>query len=107
MACGRIWVERETNHTYTFHRRVFMKRLVYALGILSLLTVLLGNWSVAAAASPGSGPTPLAKVDRACADAPAGFAHCHALVRTDVVSSPMAPSGYGPSDLRSAYSLTS
>src|SRR3954465_3141361 len=38
-----------------------------------------------------------------------GFAACFALRRTDVTASPNTPalpSGYGPSDLRSAYNLT-
>jgi subtilase family serine protease len=43
-----------------------------------------------------------------CAQAPAGYAACDALLRTDIMgkAGPAAtPSGYGPSDLRSAYNL--
>ncbi|HVD00823.1 MAG TPA: S53 family peptidase [Candidatus Dormibacteraeota bacterium] len=43
---------------------------------------------------------------RSCADAPAGFAACHAiLARPDAVRK--SPSGYNPVDLRSAYALPS
>jgi subtilase family serine protease len=41
-----------------------------------------------------------------CADAAAGFAHCHARVVTDAKGNPAvtpAPNGYGPADLKSAY----
>src|SRR5262249_58412140 len=48
---------------------------------------------------------------RSCAAAAAGEASCHALVRTDLApltkAGPNAtPSGFGPSQLRSAYNLT-
>lgn len=47
---------------------------------------------------------------RACAQAPVGYAACLAWLRTDLAAQPAArpnatPSGYGPSDLRSAYNL--
>ena len=44
-----------------------------------------------------------------CGAAPAGSARCLALVRTDIngVLRPATPAGYGPSDLQTAYNLTS
>src|SRR5690349_17121855 len=76
-------------------------RLFSVLGLLALLFIAL----------PSALAAPPAGVSRACGDAPRGFARCFALVRTDTASggvSPAAlPSGYGPSDLRSAYNLTS
>jgi subtilase family serine protease len=44
-----------------------------------------------------------------CGLVAAGFARCHAWVRTDITGKPSpnaAPSGYGPSDLQTAYALT-
>lgn len=48
------------------------------------------------------------RAERACADAPSGYAQCLALVRTDIhgLISPDTPAGYSPADLQSAYSLT-
>src|SRR4051812_7519630 len=45
---------------------------------------------------------------RVCPSAAPGFARCHSLVRVDDAAQPLAtsgPSGWGPADLRSAYSL--
>src|SRR5213592_4751084 len=47
---------------------------------------------------------------KVCGDTAAGFAHCHARVVTDAKGNPAvtpAPNGYGPADLRAAYSLPS
>src|SRR4051812_47806648 len=85
-----------------------MKRLVHLLGALGLLALLVGGVPPASAASDKPGPVPGTNAMRVCADAPPGFAHCDALVRTDTTTNaPTAPSGYGPADLRSAYKLTS
>jgi subtilase family serine protease len=48
------------------------------------------------------------QAERACADAPDGYAHCLALVRTDIhgLISPDTPAGYSPADLQTAYNLT-
>ena len=56
----------------------------------------LGRW-------PRPGPA-----KRVCGPAPAGFERCYAWVRTDIrgVGKDFTPSGYGPSDLQTAYSLT-
>jgi subtilase family serine protease len=47
---------------------------------------------------------------RSCADTGPGYVHCDALLRTDIVSTmdehPDTVSGYGPSDLQTAYALT-
>jgi subtilase family serine protease len=47
--------------------------------------------------------------ERVCADAPSGYAHCLALVRTDIhgLVRTNTPSGYSPADLETAYDLTS
>jgi len=45
-----------------------------------------------------------------CEGAEPGFARCHALVRTDAQGNAVSmatPSGFGPSDLRSAYNMPS
>lgn len=57
----------------------------------------LGLW-------PRPGPS-----KRACGDVPAGRMRCFALIRTDIagMKHEATPSGYGPSDLQTAYSLTS
>src|SRR5436190_15869522 len=47
---------------------------------------------------------------KVCGGTAAGFAHCHARVVTDAKGNPAvtpAPNGYGPADLRAAYSLPS
>jgi len=57
----------------------------------------LGLW-------PRSGPA-----RRVCADVPSGYARCQAWIRTDVrgLLRKSTPSGYSPSDLQTAYALTS
>jgi subtilase family serine protease len=49
------------------------------------------------------------QAERVCADAPRGYAHCLALVRTDIAGLVRrnTPSGYSPDDLQTAYALTS
>jgi hypothetical protein len=45
-----------------------------------------------------------------CGTAPLDFARCHADVVTDAAGAPLTtsvPAGYGPSDLRAAYGLSS
>lgn len=49
---------------------------------------------------PRSGPS-----QRVCPEAPIGFATCRSWIRTDIQSN-ATPSGYGPSDLQTAYNLT-
>lgn len=63
-----------------------------------------------AAASLMLAPTALARPSKAvCGPSGSGDARCHARVVTDSKGAPLVtstPSGYGPSDLRSAYGLT-
>ncbi|MBV9720019.1 MAG: S53 family peptidase [Candidatus Eremiobacteraeota bacterium] len=46
---------------------------------------------------------------RVCGAVPQGYARCQAWIRTDIrgLARPNTPSGYGPSDLQTAYGLTS
>ena len=90
-----------------------MQRVVRLFSVLVLFALLLSGVPAATAApAPAGGPKPLpaAAVEHSCASAPLGYAHCHALVRTDSPQSSATastPSGYGPSDLQSAYKLSS
>jgi subtilase family serine protease len=77
-----------------------MRRVVYLLSTLALLSFSFAGLSTVQAAPP-----PWAAV-HACAPAAARFARCHALVRTDVTAQ-ATPAGYGPADLQSAYRLPS
>ena len=66
--------------------------------------------SAASASPPGPAPAPARP---ACATSRPGYYACYALIRTDVTArrglfaAGTAPGGYGPADLRSAYSLPS
>jgi subtilase family serine protease len=66
-------------------------------------------WPAAAAPAPSGSVGVQAGVAAACASAPAGYARCLALVRTDHAARSAAtsdqPQGYGPADLQSAYRL--
>ena len=90
-----------------------MQRVVRLFSVLGLFALLLSGVPAAIAApAPAGGPKPLpaAAVEHSCASAPLGYAHCHALVRTDTPQTAAAastPSGYGPGDLQSAYKLSS
>ena len=57
-------------------------------------------------ADPGAGGQAVAAAARVCADAPAGYAACHAIRRAGKPGGGGTPSGYNPVDLRSAYNLT-
>jgi hypothetical protein len=86
-----------------------------AVAAAALAAVWPGSGVASAAPSAGQAGAPLAShpMKRLCsADTPAGVMHCNALARTDTAAStgvhPNAlPSGYGPSDLQSAYALPS
>ena len=86
------------------------RRWLAALTGMAALALTAG--SAMASATPAPAPaTPTAHpVTNVCAQHPKpGFMSCFALRRTDVTASPNTPalpSGYGPSDLRSAYNLT-
>jgi subtilase family serine protease len=59
-------------------------------------------------AGPVANSASAANVARVCAAPAAGYAACHAIIRTDVTGSATTnPSGYHPADLRGAYSLPS
>jgi subtilase family serine protease len=68
----------------------------------------VGNSQVPSAAELGLWPR-AGQAERVCADAPTGYAHCLALVRTDIhgLVRRNTPSGYSPGDLQTAYDLTS
>ena len=97
-------------------RRPFAVAAVATAVLLSAVSTLAGS---AAQADPS--PTGLAHSQRACARTTGDIAACHALVRTDIVepltstaatngkaaAAPQLPAGYGPTDLRSAYNLSS
>lgn len=78
------------------------------------LTVTIGAAVATAAVSvPSAAASPQSvgrHSERTCATAPAGYAACLARVVTDAKGKPVTnatPSGYGPSDIRSAYNLAS
>jgi subtilase family serine protease len=76
-----------------------------AIAAALLTAAAVGTITYTANAAPS--PTGVAHQSvKVCAAPASGDAACHAWVRTDVT--PLAtPSGYGPADLRQAYSLTS
>jgi subtilase family serine protease len=62
-------------------------------------------WVQSAGASPARGASGYT-FTHACAHSTDGFAYCHAIVRTGGKQPAVTPSGYGPSSLLSAYSLS-
>ena len=70
--------------------------------IIAAVVVVSISQAATAATSPKASAHRSARV---CAAARAGEASCNALVRTDVAPA-VTPSGYGPTDLRTAYALT-
>src|SRR5579859_1003265 len=87
-----------------------MRRLL-ALSAGLVVLLLAAASPVAAQTTPGASPDLPPNVARACpVPAAPGTARCHALVRTDVHGpqpTTATPSGYGPSNLQSAYKLPS
>ncbi len=80
-----------------------------ALGAAALTALALTGAATQAGASPataGAAAAPTAQHTRVCAQAPVGFAACHAIRVDGTAVSPLV-AGYGPADLRSAYNLTS
>jgi subtilase family serine protease len=72
-------------------------------------TLLTAAFTVSVSQAANAAPSPTGTAHRAakvCPAPTAGTASCHSWVRTDVTTN-ATPSGYGPSDLRSAYNLTS
>lgn len=74
----------------------------------SSTAALLGGEHHPTAAQLGLWPRPGPAV-RVCAAVPPGFARCQAWIRTDIkgLIRPNVSAGYGPSDLQTAYGLTS
>jgi subtilase family serine protease len=84
-----------------------MRATLRATALAATLLTAAATAAVSQAANAAPSPTGTAhRAAKVCAAPAPGTASCHSWVRTDVT--PMAtPSGYGPSDLRSAYKLTS
>src|SRR3954462_840032 len=83
-----------------------MRRLVLSVAITAAAATVAVAAPSAAAAPASAGR----HSERTCATAPAGYAACLARVVTNAKGKPVAnaaPSGYGPSDIRSAYNLGS
>ena len=82
-------------------------------GGLPVRRLLVGGVVVLVAtvvASVGTGANGHAAAQAVCPAAPAGFAHCHALVVTDARGNPAAtlsPTGYGPVQFHTGYNLPS
>ena len=73
-------------------------------------TLLLAAIIAAVTQTASAAPSPTGTAHRAvkvCGAPVAGTAECHAWVRTDASPQAATPAGYGPSQLRSAYALTS
>ncbi|GAA2066449.1 hypothetical protein GCM10009839_92820 [Catenulispora yoronensis] len=71
---------------------------------LAVTAALIAGAVYAAPASAAGTPTLVAA---SCATASAGHAHCNAIQYANPAATPAAPSGYGPSDIQSAYKLGS
>jgi subtilase family serine protease len=84
-----------------------MRAIMRATALAATLLTAAVTASVSQAANAAPSPTGAAhRAVKVCPAPTAGTASCLSWVRTDI--KPMAtPSGYGPSDLRSAYKLTS
>ncbi|HEX8972650.1 hypothetical protein [Oryzihumus sp.] len=86
-----------------------MKRFTLSVAVGSAAAALLVGTTTSAMAQPA--PAGSARgTERICAAPAKGYASCNAIVVTDASGKPVAnatPSGLGPSDIRSAYGLTS
>lgn len=86
-----------------------MKRFTLSVAVGSAAAALLVGTTTSAMAQPS--PTGSAhRTEHICAAPAKGYASCNAIVVTDAAGKPVAnatPSGLGPSDIRSAYGLTS
>jgi subtilase family serine protease len=80
-------------------------RTTFRLMAVAALAVTAISVSQSTASAEPSANGTAHKTSRVCPTAAAGYASCYAYVRTDVTPA-ATPSGYGPSDLRSAYNLT-
>jgi len=86
-----------------------MKRFTLSVAVGSAAAALLVGTTTSAMAQPS--PAGSARgTEHICAAPAKGYASCNAIVVTDASGKPVAnatPSGLGPSDIRSAYGLTS
>ncbi|GAA1232731.1 S53 family peptidase [Oryzihumus leptocrescens] len=86
-----------------------MKRFTLSVAVGSAAAALLVGTTTSAMAQPS--PAGSARgTAHICASPAKGYASCNAIVVTDAAGKPVAnatPSGLGPSDIRSAYGLTS
>ena len=85
-------------------------RSLYGLAAAAALVTLVTGMAQSATAAPTAGAAASVHAQRSCAATAPGTASCKAWVRTDVVGNQglaATPSGYGPSDLRSAYNVAS
>lgn len=92
-------------------------RMLLSAGALAMLAACSSDLPVAPSAAPGADPSLAVSGTgqamqllhaRVCPSAEVGAARCHSWVRVDASGAPLAtttPSGYGPSDLQSAYAL--
>ena len=81
-----------------------MRTTLRVMAVAAIAATAISVSGTPTAAAPSANGT-AHRASRVCATATAGTAACHAYVRTDLAPA-ATPSGYGPTDLRSAYKLT-
>ena len=81
-----------------------MRNTLRVIAVAAIAATAMSVSGTPTAAAPSANGT-AHRASRVCATATAGTAACHAYVRTDLAPA-ATPSGYGPTDLRSAYKLT-
>ncbi len=93
-----MWVLFAVGRDYFSMRRV----LFVSAGIVAALSLTLASFTFFASranAAPGGGASSFV---HSCSKPQHGFAACHAIVNMSPAATAATPSGYGPSDLRSA-----
>ncbi|MGO4456041.1 putative Ig domain-containing protein [Streptomyces sp. M-16] len=86
--------------------------LLSTVALISGGTLAVASPSVAPTAPAGASDATAAHAQRLCSEpTKAGYMACHALARTDIkqqlsLGPNLVPSGYGPTDLQSAYALS-
>jgi subtilase family serine protease len=86
-----------------------MRRVVVvAASLVAVLSLAVMSFAFAQSASATPAPNASQGFARSCGAVTGEFARCHAIVNLNKVSpNASSPSGYGPSDLQSAYNLAS
>jgi len=86
-----------------------MRRVVVSTATLvAILSLAVTSFAFAQGANAAPSPNASKGFARSCGAVTAGFARCHAIVNLNKYSpNASSPSGYGPSDLQSAYNLAS